>query len=205
MADGSTTVRKGRKFDQVVEGARQVFLTDGFDRASVDDIARAANVSKATLYSYFPDKRLLFVEVMKAECERLADQAMQGMDFDCPARDVLTQAAQTLVGVFLSDFGQQTFRMSIAESANFDGLGPRYYECGPELVSSILMGYFQKAQDKGELLIEDMELAAHQFCELCKSWAFPRKALHVQETFTKEDMDRVAIGAVDMFLSRYAT
>ncbi|WP_372674886.1 TetR/AcrR family transcriptional regulator, partial [Aquicoccus sp.] len=48
--------RSGRKFDQVLEGARKVFMADGFERASVDDIARAAGVSKATLYSYFPDK-----------------------------------------------------------------------------------------------------------------------------------------------------
>ncbi|MEM8656124.1 MAG: TetR family transcriptional regulator, partial [Pseudomonadota bacterium] len=37
--------RKGRKFDQVLEGAREVFMADGFEGASVDDIARAAGVS----------------------------------------------------------------------------------------------------------------------------------------------------------------
>lgn len=46
-------VRTGRKFDQVLQGAREVFMADGFSAASVDDIARAAGVSKATLYSYF--------------------------------------------------------------------------------------------------------------------------------------------------------
>ena len=35
-------VRRGRKFDQVLEGARKIFLRDGFERASVDDIAREA-------------------------------------------------------------------------------------------------------------------------------------------------------------------
>ncbi|MEZ5686188.1 MAG: helix-turn-helix domain-containing protein, partial [Paracoccaceae bacterium] len=68
-------IRKGRKFDQVLEGARAVFLRDGFEGASVDDIAREAGVSKATLYSYFPDKRLLFMEVAKCECARQADEA----------------------------------------------------------------------------------------------------------------------------------
>ena len=42
-------VRKGRKFEQVLEGALRVFLRDGFEGASVDEIARAAGVSKATL------------------------------------------------------------------------------------------------------------------------------------------------------------
>ena len=52
MTSDQTKVRKGRKFDQVLAGARDVFMADGFEGASVDAIARAAGVSKATLYSY---------------------------------------------------------------------------------------------------------------------------------------------------------
>ena len=57
-----SVVKQGRKWDQVLDGARKVFMRDGFEGASVDDIVREAGVSKATLYSYFPDKRLLFIE-----------------------------------------------------------------------------------------------------------------------------------------------
>lgn len=203
MPDGTQSVRRGRKFDQVVEGARSLFLTDGFERASVDDIARAAGVSKATLYSYFPDKRLLFVEVMKSECNRLAQGAIHDIDFDAPVREVLTKAGTTIFDVLLSDFGLQMFRISISESQNFDGLGPQYYDCGPALIVSILVGYFEKAESEGLLNIEDKELAAHQFCELCKTWAFPRKTLHVQDVITDADRNRVVDSAVDMFLARY--
>lgn len=49
-------LRSGRKFAQMLEGARQIFLALDFQEATVDDIARAAGVSKATLFSYFPDK-----------------------------------------------------------------------------------------------------------------------------------------------------
>ena len=80
MPDGNQIVRKGRKFDQVIEGARQVFLNDGFEGASVDDIAKTAGVSKATLYSYFPDKRHLFMEVAKTECQRQAQISMDMID-----------------------------------------------------------------------------------------------------------------------------
>ena len=74
-------IKKGRKFDQVLDGARDVFLRDGFEGASVDDIARRAGVSKATLYSYFPDKRLLFSEVARVECNRQAQAALAGMPY----------------------------------------------------------------------------------------------------------------------------
>ena len=44
MISDQTKVRKGRKFDQVLAGARDVFMADGFEGASVDAIARAAGV-----------------------------------------------------------------------------------------------------------------------------------------------------------------
>ena len=55
------------KCAQVLEGARKVFMDRGYEGASVDEIARAAGTSKATLYSYFPDKRQLFEAVMQTQ------------------------------------------------------------------------------------------------------------------------------------------
>src|SRR3974390_122989 len=48
------------KRQQIMEGARRIFLRDGFDGASIGDIVRAAGVSKGTLYAYFPGKEMLF-------------------------------------------------------------------------------------------------------------------------------------------------
>ena len=49
----SATQDGGAKRRQVMEGARTIFLSEGFDGASMNDIARAAGVSKGTLYVYF--------------------------------------------------------------------------------------------------------------------------------------------------------
>src|SRR3974390_1136510 len=45
---------------QILDGARKVFMDLGFDGASMGEIARAAGVSKGTLYVYFTDKCALF-------------------------------------------------------------------------------------------------------------------------------------------------
>ena len=91
-------------------------MRDGFEGASVDEIARAAEVSKATLYSYFPDKRLLFSEVARLECNRQAQEALSVIGADAPIKDVLHEAADRIVRFFLSDFGQQVFRICVSES-----------------------------------------------------------------------------------------
>ena len=57
--------RAEAKRDQVLGGARRVFLREGFAAASTDVIAREAGVSKRTLYAYYPSKEELFADVLR--------------------------------------------------------------------------------------------------------------------------------------------
>lgn len=198
-------IKKGRKFDQVVEGARQVFLRDGFEGASVDDIARAAHVSKATLYSYFPDKRQLFMQVVRQQCVTQTEAALDAIDFGAPAPDVLKTAGLHLAAYFLSDFGQRVYRICVAESDRFPGLGREYYETGPALVRDQLSRFLTTAHERGELTIPDICLAADQFAELCKADLFSRRVFGVKSGFSKAEVERVISSAVTMFMARYQT
>lgn len=195
--------RKGRKFDQVLEGARNVFLQHGFEGASVDDIAREAGVSKATLYSYFPDKRLLFMEVAQTECHRQADEAVELIDQNAPVRQVLTEAARRMVAFLMSDFAQKVFRICVAESERFPELGHQFYHSGPMLVRERLMEYLAKAVERGELQIDDLAFAADQFAALCKVTVHEKVIFGVAACCPPQEAEKVAAGAVEMFLARY--
>jgi AcrR family transcriptional regulator len=205
MTETAELVRKGRKFDQVLEGARHVFMSDGFEGASVDEIARVANVSKATLYSYFPDKRLLFMEVASTECQRQARDALDSIDMASEPREVLQQTGRHFLGFITSQFGQQIFRICVAESDRFPELGQQFYNSGPAVMRAEMAAYFEQAIARGELQIEDRILAADQFGELCKADIWPRLIFGMTKSVTAQEIDRVVNGAVETFLARYGT
>lgn len=196
-------IKKGRKFDQVLDGARKVFLSEGFEGASVDDIARAAGVSKATLYSYFPDKRLLFAEVTRVECEHQADQVMVMIGTDIPPRQALTVAATRIMGFMTSPLGVTVLTLCAAESKRFPELGQQFYKSGPGLVRNRLMTYLEKAVAAGQLKIDNVPLAADQFAELCKTRIFARILTGVQTEYTDAEREEIVTGAVEMFMARY--
>lgn len=205
MNDMSTGIKRGRKFEQVLEGARDVFLREGFEGASVDEIAKQAGVSKATLYSYFPDKKLLFMEVAKAECQRQADDATSTVDMTGPPDVVLFSTASRMVRFFLSRFGHQVYRICVAESERFPDIGREFYASGPELGQRILSEYIRGSVERGYLNVpeEDIEFAADQFRELCKTSLHVQLVMGVRSEFSDEEIDRVVRGAVDMFVARY--
>src|SRR6478609_4494233 len=55
------------KRQQILAGARRVFLKLGFDAASMNDVTREAGVSKGTLYVYFANKEELFHAMVETE------------------------------------------------------------------------------------------------------------------------------------------
>ncbi|MBZ4022617.1 TetR family transcriptional regulator [Rhodobacter sp. TJ_12] len=206
MEQQMAKIRKGRKFDQVIEGARKVFLRDGFEGASVDDIAREAGVSKATLYSYFPDKRLLFMAIATGECQRQADEAVEFIYAEeKPVAQVLRYAARVIIDYLRSDLGRQTYRLCVAESDRFPELGRQFYASGPQLVRARLVEYLKTAVARGELQIEDYDLAADQFSELCKVEIHNCLVCGVIHEVSDESRQRIIDGAVEMFLARYGT
>lgn len=196
-------IKRGRKFDQVVDGAREIFMKDGFEGASVDDIARAAQVSKATLYKYFPDKRRLFMEVARHECQRQADLAIAQTRMSGPAGEILFEAASAMVTFFMSDLGRQTYRIAVAEAERFPELGREFYHSAPTIAREALKDYLRERIATGELRIDDIELAADQFIELCKASLHTRMMLGIKVDFSKAEVARVIRGAVDMFMARY--
>ena len=71
LLEGKTSVASespdSTKRRQIVDGAREVFLSHGFDAASMGEIARTSGVSKGTLYVYFNSKQCLFETIVHEE------------------------------------------------------------------------------------------------------------------------------------------
>lgn len=199
-------IKRGRKFDQVLQGARKVFLADGFEGASVDLIAKEAGVSKATLYSYFPDKGLLFMEVATCECQRQAEVAVSQVDPSRPVAEVLRQIGERMQSFMLSELGRGMFRICVAESGRFPELGQEFYKYGPRFVRDSIVPFLKGATSRGELEeIEDYELAAYQFMELCKAELWVKCLMGLEAEFTAERREKVIESAIEMFLARYGT
>lgn len=203
MIPKSLPVTRGRKFLQVLEGARTIFLRDGFEGASVEEIAREASVSKATLYSYFPDKRVMFIEVFRHELARDAADTSALVEVDLPVEQVLPFIVQIISAHLISEFGLRIYRVSVGEAERFPALAQEFYETGLLLLRSQLVGYLERCVQRGELCIPDLELAAEQLIELAGVGIHSRALFLGPQSVDKEQLRRVNSGAVRMFMACY--
>src|SRR5689334_22925635 len=91
LGDEDSTKRR-----QIVDGARRVFMDLGFDGASMGEIARAAGVSKGTLYVYFPDKCGLFEAIVETEIAEYSKE-LYNFDLGRPVIETLTEFGRAYV------------------------------------------------------------------------------------------------------------
>ncbi|SDD26031.1 DNA-binding transcriptional regulator, AcrR family [Paracoccus isoporae] len=207
MGNEERLVTRGRKFGQVLEGARRVFMRDGYEGASVDDIAREAAVSKATLYSYFPDKKLMFDAVFREELERERVDGKELVGLDLPVDQVLRFTGHLIANHAVSEFGSRTLRLAIAEAERFPGLAAEYYQLGPAALQKTLERQLRHWQKEGMLRddIPDLNLAADSFIQLNTVRLKDRVMLTGRDSVDDVMIRRTVDNAVTMFLRAFGT
>jgi AcrR family transcriptional regulator len=188
---------------QIVEGARQVFMAQGFDAASMGEIARVAGVSKGTLYVYFKSKEELFEAIVGLQCRAQAEQIFNLDPEDHDVEGVLTRLGVAFVRFLCRPGGAPPLRTVIAIAERMPELGRRFYETGPAVGAAQLASYLKAQVAAGVLKIEDCEIAAAQFLDACLATVFKPILFNFGPTPTPERIDYVVKIAVRVFLAAY--
>src|SRR5262245_31844767 len=188
---------------QIMEGARKLFLAQGFDAASMGEIARAAGVSKGTLYVYFENKEQLFEAIVHEQCHVQAEGLF---DFDTSNPDV--EAVLTKLGIgfvqFLCQPGKASpLRTVIAIADRKPEIGKKFYETGPAQGIGMMAAYIKSQVDAGTLVVDDCEVAAAQFLDACQSTLFKPVLFNFAPPPPRERIEHVVKIAVRTFMAAY--
>ena len=188
---------------QILAGARQVFFDRGFDGASMGDIARAAGVSKGTLYVYFQNKEDLFAGLVSCECSETAERLFV-LDADAPdVETALKELGHSFIAAMVRPTHIATLRTVIAIAGKFPEIGRRFFDAGPCAGIQRLSAFLAAKVQQGVLEIEDVEQAASQFLVLCKDGVTAPILIGSNEPPDPAHAAKVVNGAVRLFMAAY--
>jgi AcrR family transcriptional regulator len=193
----------GAKRRQIMDGARKVFLAQGFDGASMGEIARAAGVSKGTLYVYFDSKEQLFEVIAHEAC---AAQAERVFAFDHADRDVaavLTRTGRGFIKFLARPGGMSALRTVISISERMPEIGAAFYDTGPAQGIARLRAYLEAQVVAGVLMIDDCEVAAAQFIDACGSMVMKQLLFNARPVPSDDRIDHFVGTAVRVFMAAY--
>lgn len=178
-------------------------MAQGYGAVSMDAIARAAGVSKATLYAYFSSKDQLFATIIGEACqERIAAGALLPSEVT-DLRAALTAFGGRLLRFFLEERALAIHRVVIAESTRFPELGRAFYDNGPAALHRTVGDWLAEQNAAGRLTVPDPLMAAEQFVSMLRTCLFLRASLGLTPPADAE-IDATVDAAVTTFLKAFA-
>ena len=109
---------KEQRIDTIVESARKVFSSSGFEKGSIEIIARDAGIAEGTIYRYFDSKRGLLDEVLRRHYSVLFDDIIHTLpSIEGPGNRLRYLIRRTLL-MISEDRGMCGLRTLYARQAN---------------------------------------------------------------------------------------
>lgn len=199
-AISDTDPRRGN----IVREARRHFMAEGYAATRIEPIARAAAVSTATLYGYFPSKTDLFAAVIANASEDFSEQMKSVRCDEGDPRTRLSRFARAYAGFMGDPFVRSVFRLVMAERPRFRDVAMGFFERGRHDFGLPLMEALTSLKATGDLNFDKASWAAGQLMGMIEHPVFFVPLVTGDEVQANRSLDSIAEDAVETFLARYA-
>jgi TetR/AcrR family transcriptional repressor of mexJK operon len=196
-----------RRHREIREAAIGIFLANGYEGATMEEIAVRAGVSKQTVYKHFSDKQGLFADIvlsttddMNALVGLISESLREASDI---AR-VLERLAESFLIALMQPSVLRLRRLVISSADRFPEIATAWYERGFERALGALATSFQALADRQLLRVDDAAMAAEHFVGML-FWIPVNRAMFTgdDDYAASHDLAPVARSAARTFMSAY--
>ncbi|MEH2171363.1 TetR/AcrR family transcriptional regulator [Nostoc sp.] len=166
------------KVEQILQGAMQEFLQNGYAGTSMDRVAVAAGVSKATVYSHFQDKEGLFKVLLEQLTSKKNSSIFGTEPIEGEPATIVRQVITKALDQMLNDEEHSAFmRVLIGESGRFPELAQICVRVMIKPVAETLTHYLAAP----ELKIPDPEATARILLGALVHFHITQNVMHGQD------------------------
>jgi AcrR family transcriptional regulator len=187
----------------IIAHARKAFMGGGYAATRMEPIARAAQVSTATLYGYFHSKDDLFDAVILDASDDFAARMDGVRSVDGGTRERLTAFAEAYAEFMGDAFVRSVFRLVMAERPRFRDVAMAFFERGRTEFGGPLIRVLTELAGAGELRIDKPSWAAGHLMGMIEHPVFFMPLVTGDEVHAARTASHIADDAVTTFLARY--
>jgi TetR/AcrR family transcriptional repressor of mexJK operon len=199
--------RSARKRLTILSAGHDLFLSNGYQGTSVDQIAASAEVSKQTVYKHFGDKHELLLAIVDNALESTVAPFLERIralaDTTDLQADLAVLAADYLRAV-LQEPVVQLRRLVIGEANRVPELAQLYYDQAPARTLAAFADCFSALHDRGVLHAPEPAIAAAHFAFLIVGRSIDQALFYGgPQVLASIDVDRNVRAGVQVFLAAY--
>lgn len=198
------TDRRAAREAEILEAAFIVLCDRGYAGATMQEVARAANASKETLYNWFGDKRGLFGALVAANAEAAKAVLRGALQSETATGSALETFGSALLTLLTGDRAVAMNRAAAADADKDAVLGHTLAASGREAVLPLLIELIAAARERGEVAINDDRSAAEAYLGLLLGDLPIRRVIGVAKAPSADEIEARAARAVGQWLRLFA-
>ena len=207
MTETALPGRSARKRQTILSAGQQLFLSNGYQGTSMDQVAATAAVSKQTVYKHFGEKRELLYAIVTDALDTAGGSVRERIIALADSSDIETDLT-ALAGDYLRAVMQepvvQLRRLVIGEANRLPELARLYYEHAPLRTLGLLADAFAALHDRSVLNAPESSLAAEHFAFLIVGRPIDQALFDgAAGVLAALDVDAYATAGVEVFLTAY--
>lgn len=184
---------------QILNAASRLFLTEGFSKTSMDNVAQLANVSKQTVYSHFANKNTLFKAVIELKVQQYClDSPIKTGNISSVKQQLTTFAKQFLKLIQDHDVIAM-YKVIISESDANPTVAEMFYETGPRKTIDTLANYFIAASNS-TLENDTAQYFATSFFNMLKGEHYIQRLMGLPLVEREQDHEAFVTTVVNQFI-----
>lgn len=193
-SEGEATLR-------ILAAARPVFLSEGYEAASIDAIAGSAGISKKTIYARFSSKEDLFEAVIVRFIEENVPSVERAAAQDGPVAERLHRIALALLEVALAGDAIAVRRVIVAEAARFPEFARLLHDFGVARVAPLIERCLEDGIASGEIAVDDVTHAREMFISVTIRGFIDRTELGLERPGLSHVKRETLRRSVDFFMA----
>ena len=157
-----TPENRDLKAAAIVAAARKTFLSQGYDAASMDQIALNAGVSKRTVYNRFRSKEELFAAAIEDSCRQILPVDIDTVEASMTPEEFVNEMAHAFMHGILDPEALALRRIASFEAGRNPALGRVYLAHGPAYMAATFAPMLARIAKRSKLSIDDEEIAIYR-------------------------------------------
>lgn len=194
------------RYEKILNSALELFLENGFENTSLNDIVAKSGGSLATIYKLFDNKDKLFDIALNEAISKFFDENVIKIDQNLPLERFLLDFGFRYCKNYIFSKEQLLItRIMISNGYNKQSdLRNKHYKCFIQKPVEILVEYFSQPHIKEKFKAENLTELSHRFCSIFQNYIFLQNVLSVKVTafsMSEARIKKIVKQGVDIFLN----
>ena len=183
--------------DRILNAARRLFASQGFDGTTTRDLAQTAGVAEGTLFRHFANKKAIFIEVATQGWVDILTDLLTELS-EMGSYKAVAQVMRHRMWNMQKNV--EIMRVCFMEVQFHPDLRDRIQTEVIDKMTNVTEAFFQTAMDKGIYRPMDANLVAKVFLGMFAIAGFSDHTL-INPNASPQDMQQMAEGLADIFLN----